>query len=97
MELFELLWWRAGPLAAVVAVLGSLAARHLAPLLLGILGLPAGGLVGWLLWEWFAEPGSSDWLESFSWMMGGAPVGALLGAVAGTLWALRRRARRAES
>jgi hypothetical protein len=97
MELFELLWWRGGPLAAVVAVVGSLAARHLAPLLLAILGVPAGALVGWILWEWLAEPGSWGWLESYPWMMGGAPVGALLGALAGTAWALRRRARRAST
>jgi hypothetical protein len=97
MELFEVLWWRAGPAAAVVAVVGSVVARHLAPLLLGIVGLPAGGLVGWLLWEWFGEPGSWGWVESFAWMMGGAPAGALLGAVAGTVWALRHRAGRAST
>jgi hypothetical protein len=97
MELFELLWWRAGLAAAVMAVVGSVAARHFAPLLLGIVGLAIGGLAGWLLWGWFAEPGSWGWLESFPWMMGSAPVGALLGAVAGTVWALRRRSRRAAS
>lgn len=100
MELFDLGLW-AGPAAAVVAVAGSLAARHLAPLLLGILGLPLGGVAGRYLWEWFAErPPYVDFgseFEGYDWLIGFAFVGALLGAVAGTVWALRRRARRAES
>jgi membrane protein DedA with SNARE-associated domain len=86
------------PLAVIVAVVGSVASRHLAPIGLMLLGLVVGGVVGRVAYEEFADPplgfefGSE--FEGYDWIAGFASVGTLLGAVGGSWLVLRLRRRR---
>jgi hypothetical protein len=96
MDLTDLAF-RAGIAAAVLAVAGSLALWHPAPLLLGILGLPVGGVAGRLLFDPppFTDFGSD--MQGYIWVLSFAFIGAFVGAVAGMAWAIWGRARRAST
>jgi hypothetical protein len=88
---------RAGIAAAVLAVAGSLALWHPAPLLLGILGLPVGGVVGRLLFDAPPYTDFGSYLQGYVWVLSFAFIGAFVGAVAGMAWAIWRQLRRAST
>jgi hypothetical protein len=71
--------------------------RLLRRLLLGLAGFPLGSLVGRMAWEWFAvRPRGFDFgseFEGYSWVIGFASVGCLIGTLVGTWLSTRRRRR----
>ena len=96
MELSEYSIW-AAPLALALAVAALLARRWVLPLVLGLAGLPVGGVIGRYAWEWSSHPRwqefGSDFL-GYDWVVGFAAVGSLVGALVGlgvSAWRHRRR------
>ena len=96
VEPFDYSLW-AAPLGLAIAAVELIRHRRVLPLLLGLAGLPLGGLVGRVAWEWFAVPppgfdfGSE--FEGYDWVMGFASVGCLIGTLAGSWLSTRRRRR----
>jgi hypothetical protein len=99
VELFDYSLW-AAPVGLAIATVELIWHRRLLPLLLGIAGVPLGGLVGRVAWEWFANPqigfefGSE--FEGYDWVMGFASVGGLIGALAGVWLSITIRGHRRE-
>jgi hypothetical protein len=98
VELFDYSLW-AAPVGLVIASVELIWQRRVLPMLLGLTGVPFGGLVGRVAWEWFAPPtpgfdfGSE--FVGFDWVIAFASVGCLVGALAG-MWLSARRHRRGE-
>ena len=96
MELFDYSLW-AAPVGLAIGTIELMWYRRVLPLLLGLAGVPLGGVVGRVAWEWFANPppgfdfGSE--FEGYDWVIGFASVGGLVGTVAG-VWLSTRRHRR---
>jgi len=96
VELFDYSLW-AAPIGLAIAAVELVRHRSVLPLLVGLAGMPLGGLVGRVAWEWFAVPppgfdlGSE--FEGYDWLIGFASVGGLIGTFAGTWLSTRRRRR----
>ena len=97
MELFEYSLL-AAPAGILLAIVAAMRFRSGWSLLTALLGVPIGGLLGRLAWEWFAtkavgfDLGSE--FEGYDWVAGSASVGLLVGAMLGSALAAKRRRRR---
>lgn len=96
MELFDYSLW-AAPVGLAIATVELISHRRVLPLLLGLAGVPLGGIIGRVAWEWFADPppgfdfGSE--FEGFDWVIGFASIGGLIGVLVGVWLSLRRQRR----
>ena len=96
VELFDYSLW-AAPVGLAIATVELIWHRRLLPLVLCLAGVPLGGLVGRVAWEWFADPppgfdfGSE--FEGYDWVIGFASIGGLIGALAGVWLSARRHGR----
>ena len=88
----------AAPAGLAVALSLLVWRRWVLPLLVGIVGVPLGGVVGRLAWEWLANrPPGLDFNDDFAgldWVIGFASVGTLVGVLTGTVLSARRARRR---
>jgi hypothetical protein len=55
VELFDYSLW-AAPVGLAIATVELISHRRLLPLLLGLAGVPLGGIIGRVAWELFADP-----------------------------------------
>ena len=96
MELFDVSLW-AAPAGLAIAAFQLIWRRRVLPLVVGLAGVPLGGLVGRVAWEWFADPPAGfdfgSEFEGFDWVFGFASVGGLIGSLVGSWLSARRRGR----
>jgi len=96
VELFDYSSW-AATVGLAIATVELIWHRRLLPLLLGLAGVPLGGIIGRVAWEWFADPppgfdfGSE--FEGYDWVIGFAFIGGLIGVLVGVSLSMRRQRR----
>jgi len=96
VEVFpDFLVW-AAPVGLVLAIIELVWHRRVLPLLLGLAGLPLGGLAGRVAFEWFGDTEfGSGFLTGYFWVMVYASVGVLVGVLVGIANSARRERRSA--
>jgi hypothetical protein len=96
VEVFpDFLVW-AGAAGLVLSIIELVWHRRVLPLLLGLAGMPLGGVAGRVAFEWFAdEEFGSGFLTGYDWVMVYASMGVLVGALVGIVISARRERRAA--